>query len=131
MPRPCPYPTQPGWTQPWHSTRQQSPQQPYRNSNSQNRNPDTPQASTATSFNALEPTDIGAAFQAVTLDPPEDSDWYMDTGASSHLTADSGKLQNFHTNNHIKSIFVGNGHAIPVMGTGNTNLLCKPKPISL
>ena len=55
----------------------------------------------------------------------------MDTGASSHLTADSGKLHNLTTQSHIKSIFVGNGHDIPVMGTGNTTLLAHPKPLAL
>ncbi|KAK9675820.1 hypothetical protein RND81_11G033700 [Saponaria officinalis] len=35
------------------------------------------------------PTDIATAMQSMTLQPP-DENWYMDTGASSHMTSNSG-----------------------------------------
>lgn len=93
IPPPCPYPTQQRWAYPWYSNPRPTWQQPpFRNSNTPTYYPDTLQTNIATAFNALEPTNIGAAFLAVTLDPLEDSDWYMDTGTSFHLIADSGKL---------------------------------------
>lgn len=88
---------------------------------------DAPQAYVVGSFNALEPTDIGSAFQAMTMEPPNDSQWCMDTGASSHLAVVSSKLIHFSDQSHIKSIFVGNGHNATVRGTGHTKLLSKPK----
>ncbi|KAJ9544319.1 hypothetical protein OSB04_024026 [Centaurea solstitialis] len=41
--------------------------------------------------NPLEASKLDAAFSATTLEPNDDQ-WYMDSGATSHLTADAGKF---------------------------------------
>ncbi|GKA39946.1 ribonuclease H-like domain-containing protein [Tanacetum coccineum] len=43
----------------------------------------------------------------------EESRWYMDTGATSHLSADPGKLKTLFNKSSIPSIIVGNGATIP------------------
>ncbi|KAL4586792.1 hypothetical protein LXL04_011436 [Taraxacum kok-saghyz] len=71
MPPPCPYPTQQGWAYPWYSNPRPTSQPPSRRTSN---TPTQFPAHTATAFNALEPTDIGAVFQAATLDPLSDFD---------------------------------------------------------
>ncbi|XP_052622613.1 uncharacterized protein LOC111921823 [Lactuca sativa] len=75
-PPPCPYPTQPGWASPWPAppTQQQQGRPPQAH---------------ITEVNPLEPSELGAAFSAMTLDP-NDEQWYMDSGATTHLTGDAG-----------------------------------------
>ncbi|KAL9995335.1 putative RNA-directed DNA polymerase [Helianthus debilis subsp. tardiflorus] len=116
-PPPCPYPTQSGWATPW----QQGPWQP--NSRSNNNRASSSRASPQahiTNFDPLQPTDIGEAFQALAVDS-DDPEWHMDTGASNHLSADPGICSNSHTVNSIKSILVGNGHKMSILGSGNIN----------
>ncbi|KAJ0478294.1 hypothetical protein HanRHA438_Chr00c13g0849691 [Helianthus annuus] len=78
-PPPCPYPTQPGWVSPWTA-----PQQLASNLSDQS----APQAH-ITDVNPLEPTELAEAFNTMALEP-EAPTWFMDTGASDHLTRDSG-----------------------------------------
>ncbi|XP_022003988.1 uncharacterized protein LOC110901469 [Helianthus annuus] len=80
-PPPCPYPTQPGWASPWPMQSPNGPQQPTTHEQS------SAQAH-MTDVNPLEPTELAEAFQAMALDP-ENPQWFMDTGATNHLTADS------------------------------------------
>ena len=80
---PCPYPTT-GWTRPTNTTGQPSilgprPQQPY--------------AASVAAASTI-PTDIETAMHTMTLNPPDDN-WYMDTGASSHMTTSPGKLLSY------------------------------------
>ncbi|KAL9237815.1 hypothetical protein vseg_012319 [Gypsophila vaccaria] len=88
-PPPCPYPTQPGWTSPytpWPSTTT------VRGSSRSGR-PVPPPSGQAffTTEEQYHPTDLEQQFQALTVQQHlRDGDWFMDTGASSHLTADSG-----------------------------------------
>ena len=65
------------------------------------------------------PTDIESAFHTLTLTPPDDN-WYMDTGATSHMTSDSGTLLSYFNSSINKNIVVGNGNLIPVHGHGST-----------
>ncbi|XP_076934027.1 uncharacterized protein LOC143600139 [Bidens hawaiensis] len=51
---------------------------------------------------------------------PMDPAWYMDSGASSHLTSDPGMISSHVSNSNVNSIFVGNGNHVPVFGSGNT-----------
>ncbi|CAH9091754.1 unnamed protein product [Cuscuta epithymum] len=44
-------------------------------------------------------TDMNSAMHTMTLTPP-DNNWYMDTGATSHMTSDSGS-QNGHNSNAV------------------------------
>ncbi|XP_048504333.1 uncharacterized protein LOC125499501 [Beta vulgaris subsp. vulgaris] len=80
-PGPCPYPTAPP---PRHAPRASSghgvlgprPAHAYA-------------AELEPTSHDLIPTDINAAFHTMTLTQPDDN-WYMDTGASSHMTGDAG-----------------------------------------
>ncbi|XP_074310147.1 uncharacterized protein LOC141645874 [Silene latifolia] len=99
-PPPCPYPTHPGWTQPWQPWHaQQPPSHGSRNngrggssSNNRSQQPATGQAYVAHD-DATQATDLGQlgqAFQAMSMQHFGTGPFYMDTGASSHLSADAG-----------------------------------------
>ncbi|KAJ9556387.1 LOW QUALITY PROTEIN: hypothetical protein OSB04_011001 [Centaurea solstitialis] len=121
---PCPFPTQPGWADPtWPS----SARAPSRSQDAALK-PTTPQAHLS-EVSPLEPTDLGTALHAMTLDPG-DSQWYVDTGATNHLTSDPGYIQVLCVN-YIKSICVGNGGQASVSGSGHTTIPTHPKPIRL
>ncbi|KAJ9541133.1 hypothetical protein OSB04_027639 [Centaurea solstitialis] len=78
-----------------------------------------PHLNLQTALNAMSPVDLHQAF--TNLQVPQDSNWYMDTGAAAHLTANPGKIttpMTFSSN----TIFVGNGHRLPISGSGNSLL---------
>ncbi|KAL9226184.1 hypothetical protein vseg_002025 [Gypsophila vaccaria] len=102
-PPPCPYPTLPGWAGPWPS------QPPWPSSSSSQSHP--PSASSGrgqtrpssafsnhsrrghaytASETSYQPTDLGSALHAMSLDPPDHGSWIMDTGATSHITSNYG-----------------------------------------
>ncbi|WOG94987.1 hypothetical protein DCAR_0314288 [Daucus carota subsp. sativus] len=92
---PCPFPTQ-GWTQP-RSTGVQQPQPGVLG-------PRPQQAFTGTTVGqsaSFVPTDIESAMHTMTLNQPDPS-WYMDTGATSHMTSSNGNFSH-------KARLVGNG----------------------
>lgn len=62
-----------------------------------------------------------------------DLSWYMDTGATSHMTSSTGNLSSyFNLSNHPNNnIIVGNGHTIPILGYGHTNLSSPCQSLSL
>ncbi|KAK1440601.1 hypothetical protein QVD17_06430 [Tagetes erecta] len=68
----------------------------------------------------IDYNELAKAMQQVHL-ASHDSNWYMDTGASSHLTNDPGKISSSLSSSSINSIFVGNGNSIPIKGSGHTN----------
>ncbi|RLM74346.1 uncharacterized protein C2845_PM15G17920 [Panicum miliaceum] len=58
----------------------------------------------------------------MTLNPPTpSSEWYADSGAGSHMTADTGKLSTISPPSQFtpSSIIVGNGALLPVTATGS------------
>jgi len=60
---------------------------------------------------------------------PPDEQWYMDTGATSHMTANRGNLTSyFNISNHI---IVGSGHNISVISRGNALLTNSHTPLAL
>ncbi|KAJ0668992.1 putative RNA-directed DNA polymerase [Helianthus annuus] len=83
-PPPCPYPTQASaWPAPWSNktpagydpqVANMAAPQPFPNA-----------ANTVPGVDALNPTDLGAALNTLHLNT-QDPNWYMDSGASSHLT---------------------------------------------
>ncbi|XP_021744631.1 uncharacterized protein LOC110710614 [Chenopodium quinoa] len=121
---PCPYPTQ-GWAkQQQGPMRQQQgvlgprPQQVYMANPQQQSMP-------------YAPTDIESAMHTMTLSQPDPS-WYMDTGATSHMTSSNGNLSSyFNLSNHYNGIIVGSGHTIPIHGCGHTTLPSPNPPLSL
>ncbi|GKE79158.1 hypothetical protein Tco_1545278 [Tanacetum coccineum] len=68
------------------------------------------------------------AFHTMTSQDPV---WNMDTGLSSHL-ADNTYILNYFSNSSIySSVFVSNGHSIPVTQTGHSFLHTSSKPLHL
>ena len=57
----------------------------------------------------------------LSLQPP-DHNWYMDTGATSRMTADGGNLTSYCNLSKNHAIIVGNGSKIPIHGYGCTTL---------
>jgi hypothetical protein len=112
---PCPYPTTGNWQQSvapsWQSgILGERPQQAHLTSTQPS------------------PTDIQAAMHTLSMAPP-DEQWYMDTGAMSHMTANRGNLTSYsNISNHIT---VGSGHNIPVIGHGNALLPNCHTPLTL
>ncbi|GJT44449.1 ribonuclease H-like domain-containing protein [Tanacetum coccineum] len=79
-----------------------------------------------------QPSYLPQAFNAMSLQYPDpDSGWYMDTGATSHLSADTGKLTTIFNKSIIPSIVVGNGATIPVTNSGRSILPSLHRPLYL
>ncbi|KAK9733119.1 hypothetical protein RND81_04G044800 [Saponaria officinalis] len=90
---PCPYPTQAGWSAPWQPWANPQTNRGASSSRSSWKPPSGGSGTTAQAYVADTetplPTDLIQAFNAISFNP-SDGQWYMDTGASSHLTADAG-----------------------------------------
>jgi hypothetical protein len=52
------------------------------------------------------------------------SDWYMDSGASSHMTGNQGNLTSYFPSllHNSSQIVVGNGSRLPILGTSSIHL---------
>ncbi|KAI3684681.1 hypothetical protein L6452_33906 [Arctium lappa] len=80
--------------------------------------------------NLMTPTELGNSFQTMSLQQPDNA-WYMDTGATSHLTRNFGmipKLFNLSTPNFI---LVGDGNRILIKGYGNATIPPPHPPLRL
>ncbi|XP_021762638.1 uncharacterized protein LOC110727382 [Chenopodium quinoa] len=88
-------------------------------------------ASSPTGQSTYAPMDIASAMHTMTLNPPDPS-WYMDTGATSHMTSSNSNFSSyFNLSNNSSGTIVGNGHSIPVHGYGHTCLPSSNLPLSL
>ena len=58
------------------------------------------------------------------LNQPQNTDWYFDTGASSHMTSCLSAMSRYLPAQGLTSlsIVVGNGSLLPVTATGSTDL---------
>ena len=81
----------------------------------------SPAQSTQQAHSSYAPTDIQAAMHTLSIAPP-DAQWYMDTGATSHMTANGGNLTSYLNMSNNRNITVGNGHTIPIIGYGHALL---------
>ena len=122
-PPPCPYPAAPWQPQSRPGSQQgilgaRPPQQAYMSTDYS-----VPSSSSH--------TNIEAAMHTLGLNPPN-GNWYMDTGASSHMTSEKGTLSSYvnSSNNHHR-IVVGNGHLIPIHGYGHTTFAPPHPPLTL
>ncbi|XP_010679698.1 uncharacterized protein LOC104894999 [Beta vulgaris subsp. vulgaris] len=114
---PCPFPAYTWRPRPMNSA-QQHPSHGLLGPRSQSYNAMT--SSSAPQSTGYTPTDIEAAMHALSF-AQSDGNYYMDTGATSHMTADSGILSSyFNSSNKYHNIVVGSGHLIPVIGHGCT-----------
>ncbi|GJU95398.1 ribonuclease H-like domain-containing protein [Tanacetum coccineum] len=71
------------------------------------------------------------AFSVGTLHNPNTDAWNMDTGASSHLNSSINSLSMVFNSGLYPSIFVGDGHSIPVTNTGHSILPTLTQPLHL
>lgn len=81
---------------------------------------------------AATPSDFSHQFDSLTLRPPTDSTWYMDTGASSHMASDPGILSSLFNSrsNSLNYVIVGNGSTLPITSSGHTMLPNTPYHLS-
>jgi len=62
---------------------------------------------------------------------PPDANWYMDTGATSHMTSIQVNLTSYFNMSNKFGIIVGNGQSIPIHGYGHTKLSFSCPPLKL
>ena len=67
----------------------------------------------------------------LTLIDPSDSNWYMDSGATAHLSNTTGNLKSVFKNSIGKTVTVTNGGKIPITKSGSLTFLTKSRPLSL
>jgi hypothetical protein len=97
----------------------------------------------AQAYQAYQPMTMQAPLQAPSWDtsglvqalqdaslqqPSNQAEWYMDSGASSHMTSDQGNLSKYFPSfSHDSSqVVVGNVSRFPILGTGYTHLRAPP-----
>lgn len=74
---------------------------------------------------------LASALNTMTLQQPE-ANWYMDSGASSHLSSSSGNLSSIHNpSNSHSNIIVGNGSYLPISCSGYTSFPNPTRPLHL
>jgi hypothetical protein len=73
------------------------------------------------------------AFHTASLTPQPSAEWYMDSGADSHMTFTSGNLLSSQPPSHStpSSIIVGNGSLLSVTSTGQTLFPTPSHPLHL
>lgn len=70
-----------------------------------------------------DPQALAASHNTATLATPNSNDWYMDSGASSHMTSNTGTLSLYNPSPTSPShIVVGDGSRIPITSIGSTYL---------
>ncbi|GKA02183.1 ribonuclease H-like domain-containing protein [Tanacetum coccineum] len=80
------------------------------------------QNQSASSGSTSQETQLPHAFNTLTLQDPANSNWNMDTGASSHLNSSVNNLSTIFNSRIYPSILVGDGKSIPVTNTGHSTL---------
>jgi hypothetical protein len=67
-------------------------------------------------------------FNTMALTPPPNDQWYMDSGASSHMVSNSDILTHVHSYNFStpSNIIVGNGSSLSVTAVGSTSFPLPP-----
>ena len=78
------------------------------------------------------PTDIDQAMNTLSLSTPNEQ-FYMDTGATSHMTHSQGNLMLYFPLKHEfnNAIVVGNGQMIPIHGYGQLSFPSLQQPLTL
>ncbi|KAJ9567352.1 hypothetical protein OSB04_003318 [Centaurea solstitialis] len=92
--------------------------------------PQTPQPNSS----APQFTDLGSLFSSMSVQQPTptpDNNYYMDTGASSHMSYNQGNLLSLKPCGKSKVIMVGIGALLPVSCVGDTFLPLSHTPLAL
>jgi transposase InsO family protein len=109
-----------GWRAPWTgATGPGTPSRPQHQAYNAYSQPSTTSAPLSWDTSTLM-----QALHAASLPQQSNGEWFMDTGASTHMTGDQGNLPTYcpsplHNQSHI---IVGNGSSLPVHGTGTTTI---------
>ncbi|KAL1371090.1 hypothetical protein AAHE18_01G107500 [Arachis hypogaea] len=114
---PCPYPSN-AWTRPTYGQQHQPHQGILRTRPQQAYTIDP------------TPTNIEAVMHTLGI-TPLDANWYMDTGATSHMTSAQGNLMSYFNLSNKHGIIVGNGQSIPIHDYGHTKLSSPCPPLQL
>ena len=62
---------------------------------------------------------------------PNNQEWVMDLGASSHMASDHGTISTLSPSTSSNQIIVGNGNSLPVTHVGSHTFPIHPKPMHL
>jgi len=83
--------------------------------------------------NSFDTSGLYAALQSagVPQQPPSATDWYFDTGASSHMSSSSGNFHPSSIHPSSSSITVGNGARLPVSHQAHTFIPTATEPLHL
>ena len=81
--------------------------------------------------NLVPTTDFASAFNTMTLMEPSDHQWYMDSGATAHLTNNSGNLRTTFNTGTNHTVTVANEGSIPITKTGCLSFHTPYKPLKL
>ena len=76
------------------------------------------------------PTDIETAMHTLWLNP-QDPNWYMDIGATSHMTSSQGNFKSYFHLSNSNGILVKIGQSIPILGYGDSSLSSPDPPVDL
>ena len=79
----------------------------------------------------LIPQALAHAFNTMSLQNPSETAWYMDSGATNHITAQSGMLSSAFNMSITPSVRVGDGSTVPVTKIGNAVLSSPSKQLLL
>lgn len=77
------------------------------------------------------PTVLANAFNTMSLSDPTDAGWYMDTGATAHLTAQPSKISSLSLSAPLPLVTVGNGALIPATAIGHSSFPSSSRPLVL
>ena len=82
--------------------------------------------------NQPQPTmDFASAFNTMTLIDPTDSQWYMDSGATAHLSNTAGNLKSVINTSTGKIVTVANRGKVPISSSGACTFQTQSRPLSL
>ncbi|KAJ9540986.1 LOW QUALITY PROTEIN: hypothetical protein OSB04_027492 [Centaurea solstitialis] len=84
----------------------------------------------AAQYSQPQYTDLSSVFQAMSVQPPQDNNFYMDTGASRHMTFNQGTMHSL-TPRNSSFIQVGNGAVVPARYIGQCKLPFSHWPLML
>ena len=76
------------------------------------------------------PAALNHAFCTMTLQEPDNA-WYMDSGASTHITFNTGNLQSLFYNSTTTHVTIGNRFLVAVLNTGNGIISSPSRSFSL
>lgn len=76
-------------------------------------------------------TALAHAFKTNTISDPSNTKWYMDTGATAHLTSQYDNISSLSSQVGFPWITVGNGAFIPSTAIGHASISASTPPLSL